>query len=45
MDPGSGLCRGCFRTIAEIADWASQSPEGQRGIWQRVAQRMNADPS
>jgi predicted Fe-S protein YdhL (DUF1289 family) len=41
MDPESGLCRGCFRTLGEIAEWASQSPEEQRDIWQRVAQRLN----
>ncbi len=40
MDPQSGLCRGCFRTLEEIADWAMQSPDGQRAIWHRVAQRM-----
>ena len=21
MDPASGLCAGCYRTLAEIADW------------------------
>ena len=40
MDPDSGLCRGCFRTLEEIADWALQTPDSQRDIWQRVAQRM-----
>jgi predicted Fe-S protein YdhL (DUF1289 family) len=40
MDPDSGLCRGCFRTLEEIADWALQSPDSQRAIWHRVAQRM-----
>jgi predicted Fe-S protein YdhL (DUF1289 family) len=28
--------------LTEIADWASQSPEGQRAIWDQVAQRMQA---
>lgn len=40
MDPDSGLCRGCFRTLKEIAEWATQSPEAQRAIWQQVAHRM-----
>ena len=40
MDPSSGLCRGCFRTLDEIAGWAMQSPKDQRAIWQQVAQRM-----
>ena len=40
MDPESGLCRGCFRTLDEIANWAMQPPAGQRAIWERVAHRM-----
>ncbi len=40
MDPDSGLCRGCFRTLEEIADWAAKTPDGQRAVWDRVAQRM-----
>lgn len=40
MDPESGLCRGCFRTLDEIAHWASLTPQGQRAIWQQVEQRM-----
>lgn len=29
MDPASGLCRGCLRTLAEIASWGTMS-ETQR---------------
>ncbi|MFC7053873.1 DUF1289 domain-containing protein [Hansschlegelia quercus] len=25
MDPGTGWCEGCFRTIAEIGAWARMS--------------------
>lgn len=25
LDPESGLCLGCFRTAAEIADWSGRS--------------------
>lgn len=42
MDPDSGVCRGCYRTLDEIADWARQPPAGQRAIWQCVAQRMSS---
>lgn len=42
MDPDSGLCRGCFRTLEEIAGWAMQSPTEQRAIWHRVAQRLTS---
>ena len=41
MDPASGLCGGCFRTLEEIADWAMQSPDAQRAIWHQVEQRMS----
>ena len=31
LDSGTGLCRGCFRTLAEIAAWSSlERAEKQR---------------
>lgn len=31
MDPQTGLCEGCGRTLQEIADWAAMSePERER---------------
>ncbi|MFL1877038.1 DUF1289 domain-containing protein [Hansschlegelia beijingensis] len=27
MDPATGWCEGCFRTLAEIGAWARFSPE------------------
>jgi len=27
MDPDSELCRGCFRTLEEIARWSTMSDE------------------
>jgi predicted Fe-S protein YdhL (DUF1289 family) len=41
MNPQSGLCHGCFRSLQEIANWAMNSPEEQRAIWQQVAKRMS----
>jgi hypothetical protein len=32
LDPASGYCRGCFRTIAEIAQWVSLAPEQKRQV-------------
>ncbi|TBN39435.1 DUF1289 domain-containing protein [Paracoccus subflavus] len=32
IDPASGLCAGCWRTLDEIADWASLTPEARRRI-------------
>ncbi len=36
MDPRSGLCSGCGRTLDEIAAWASMSEERKREVWRRL---------
>jgi predicted Fe-S protein YdhL (DUF1289 family) len=42
MDPRSGYCEGCLRTLPEIAAWAA-APDGERrAILARVAQRAAA---
>ena len=45
MDSETGWCRGCFRTLDEIAQWASKSSDGQHAIWQQVALRMTPTPA
>jgi uncharacterized protein len=35
----TGLCRGCRRTIAEIATWFSLTPEQKRGVLDAIAGR------
>jgi hypothetical protein len=42
MDPGSGLCLGCRRTLREIADWLEMSPEDKLAVLERIAQRAHA---
>ena len=32
MDPASGLCVGCLRTIDEIAQWSALGDEGKREV-------------
>ena len=32
IDSTSGLCRGCGRTIDEIAGWSQMSPEERRAV-------------
>ena len=32
MDPASGLCRGCLRTLDEIASWISLDDDARRAI-------------
>jgi predicted Fe-S protein YdhL (DUF1289 family) len=42
MDPGSGLCLGCRRTLQEIGDWLEMTPEEKLAVLERVAQRSRA---
>jgi predicted Fe-S protein YdhL (DUF1289 family) len=39
MDPASGLCIGCQRTIEEIAGWSGFDDERRRQIWVELAHR------
>jgi predicted Fe-S protein YdhL (DUF1289 family) len=43
MDTGTGYCRGCLRTINEIAEWGRLDDAGKRDILQCIARRR-ADP-
>lgn len=44
MDPRSGLCEGCLRTLDEIAAWGTLSDAGKQAVWQRLEQRRRAAP-
>jgi hypothetical protein len=33
MDPATGWCRGCLRTIDEIVAWGGLDDEGKRRVW------------
>lgn len=39
MDADTHWCRGCYRTIDEIAHWASSDPATRAAVWQALAQR------
>lgn len=39
MDPGTGWCEGCMRTIDEIAGWSRMSDDARRAVWAELAQR------
>ena len=41
MDPASGLCAGCYRTLAEIADWINFSSEDKRAVIAKLAVRRD----
>jgi uncharacterized protein len=39
LDRATGLCRGCLRTIDEVAGWLEMTHEEKRATLERVAQR------
>jgi predicted Fe-S protein YdhL (DUF1289 family) len=39
IDPASGYCRGCLRTLDEIAGWGSQSDAWRRAVLARLPAR------
>jgi predicted Fe-S protein YdhL (DUF1289 family) len=42
INAATGLCEGCFRTLAEITDWSRADDADKREILQRVAERRQA---
>jgi predicted Fe-S protein YdhL (DUF1289 family) len=41
MDAEQRYCRGCWRTLAEIAAWGSMTDEERRAVLARLEQRRN----
>lgn len=39
IDPGTGLCEGCARTLAEIAEWSRLAPGERRRIMAELPAR------
>ena len=42
IDEANGLCKGCYRTIDEIARWASMRSEERRAIMAILPERNPA---
>jgi hypothetical protein len=42
MNPATGYCEGCFRTIPEITDWSRADDARKRAILAEVASRRAA---
>jgi len=40
IDPASGLCEGCARTLDEITDWLILEPDERLTVWDRVSLRF-----
>jgi uncharacterized protein len=39
MNPQTGLCEGCLRTLDEIASWSRMADDDKRRIWALLPQR------
>lgn len=42
MDPRTGLCEGCLRTVEEIAQWSVATEEVKRAVWMEIKRRQDA---
>jgi len=42
LDPGTGFCKGCFRTIEEIGAWLGLDEEGRRAVLVRIRERQGS---
>jgi predicted Fe-S protein YdhL (DUF1289 family) len=42
MEPATGFCEGCLRTIAEIAAWSRMDDAGKRSVWRAIELRAEA---
>lgn len=40
MDPATGWCEGCYRTLGEIRDWGLQDDTAKRQVWAAIAERL-----
>ena len=45
MDPVSGLCTGCLRTIDEIAAWGVLDDDQKREVWDLIFERRAEAPA
>ena len=42
LDPVSGLCRGCYRTVDEISAWSDFTPEERTAVVKQLRERQRA---
>ena len=40
LDEGSGSCKGCYRTLQEIAVWSALDEADKLLVWERIEQRQ-----
>jgi predicted Fe-S protein YdhL (DUF1289 family) len=39
MNPDTGLCEGCLRTLDEVAAWSAMSADEKRAVLARISAR------
>jgi uncharacterized protein len=39
VDPDTGYCRGCYRTLKEISYWTRYAPDERQRVLDRIAER------
>jgi predicted Fe-S protein YdhL (DUF1289 family) len=39
IDPATGWCEGCLRTIDEIAEWSQYDDDEKRAVWAELRRR------
>jgi uncharacterized protein len=44
IDPVTGLCIGCARTLEEIAAWSTLDDAARRDVWTAIATRRANEP-
>jgi uncharacterized protein len=44
MDPQSELCRGCLRTLDEIARWGAMSETEREAVMRELPSRQRPEP-
>ena len=44
MDPGSGCCIGCLRTLDEIARWSEMTNDERREVLAAIESRRGESP-
>jgi hypothetical protein len=42
MNPATGWCEGCLRTLDEIAAWSTLDDEAKRAVWLQLQRRRRA---
>jgi uncharacterized protein len=45
IEPATGYCRGCWRTIQEIAGWLSMTADEKRRVLRELPARRSSDPN